>query len=103
MKIEFKFPPEVEKITKQEERLNPEDIKDYLARIVEEDLVDKNFEPLNFKKVIVVINGFQKNEERLVYVSSENISEKKPFRTMSISGYLNEYSIYYLIFVEESP
>ena len=100
MKIKFEFPPKIKQFAK-EEKIKIKDIKDKILSNVDEDLLDKNYEPIKCEEILVVVNGIHKTQQNQVFISPKEISKKRPLKTISSTRLLNEYSIYYLIFKEK--
>jgi len=100
MKVKFEFPNKIKQFAK-EEGIKVKDIKDKILSHINEDLLDKNYKSIKCKEIRIVINGIHKTRKKKVFISSKDISEKKPLKTISSVGLLKEYSIYYLIFKEK--
>ncbi|MBL7100431.1 MAG: hypothetical protein ISS23_00585 [Nanoarchaeota archaeon] len=100
MKIKFEFPNKIKQFAK-EEGIKVKDIKDKILSRINEDLLDKNYKSIKCKEIRIVINGIHKTQKEKVFISSKEISKKKPLKTISSVGLLKEYSIYYLILKEK--
>ena len=76
------------------------DLKGKVRHCIDEDLLDKYYNPVEVKKVRIVINGFNKfrGKQKKIYISPKEISKKKPFKSVCISDH--DVSVYYLIFKE---
>jgi hypothetical protein len=98
MKTKFEFPIQVKQYMKSE-NIEAKEIKEKILNSLDEDLLDKNYNPIKCKEIKVVVNGIFKNQKNKIFISQKKISKKKPLRTISSVG--PKYSVYYLIFKEK--
>ena len=99
MSIEFEYPIKIKQFAKKE-GIKIEDIQGEILSVIDEDLLDKNYKPIKYDKIRIVINGIHRTQKNKLFISPNKISKKKPLlKTASISG--NKYTLYYLIFKEK--
>jgi hypothetical protein len=96
MKTIFDFPEEVRKFARKQ-KIRTKDIEEKIMTIIEKDLVDNDYNPEIYEKIIIVVNGISFSGKNKVFISPKKISRKKPIRTAT-TVYTDDYTIRYLVF-----
>ncbi len=97
MKIKFEYPQEIVDFIKKE-KIKQGDLEGEILPTLDEMLLDKNYKTVKLKKIKVVVNGISENKQKRVFISPKEISNKKPFRTISCNELVGKYSVCYLIY-----